>query len=110
MATRATYTKEDFTRLCLARGASQKILDEVWAALRDEAVVEDFKPHPEDHIERDFGLADEDKDEDVILALPHRCGCRVPSTEEVLSMRPVDTIGDLVDFLAKLRSPSPSSG
>jgi hypothetical protein len=112
MATRDDYTKQDFARLCRARGASEKIVDEVWEALRAEAVVADFKPHPDDRIEKDYGLADEDKDEDLVLALLQRCGCRipVPYSEEALNMGPASTVGELVDYLVKMKSPSPSSG
>lgn len=102
MKSRASYTKEDFARFFEQQNVPQKILDEVWDAIMDVAVIDDFRPHPEDNLEKDFGLADEDLDEDVILALLHRCGCRVPSMEEMLKMDPVDTVGDLVTFLAKM--------
>jgi len=81
-------------------------------ALRAEAVIAEFKPHPEDSIENVFGLADEDEDENLILALLRRCGCRipVPHSQEALNMGPVNTVCDLVDYLVRMKSPSPSSG
>ena len=102
MKSRGSYTKEDFARFFEQQAVPQKILDEVWDAIVDVAVVEDFKPHPEDNLEKDFGLADEDLDEDVILALLHRCGCRVPPVEEALQWGPVDTVADLVRFLTEM--------
>lgn len=109
MQSRASYTKDDFARFFEQQDVPQKILDEVWDALVDVAVVEDFKPHPDDDIGWVFGAAEEDLDEDIILALLHRCGCRVPTMEEMLPMDPVDTVGDLVRFLTKM-SPEQQQG
>ena len=102
MQSRTSYTKDDFARFFEQQNAPQQVLDEVWDALVDVAVVEDFKPHPEDNIEWVFGAGDEDKDEDIILALLYRCGCRVPPVEEALQWGPVDTVGDLVRFLTEM--------
>lgn len=102
MKSRASYTKEDFALFFQQQKIPQRILDEVWKALVYEAVIDGFKPHPEDNLETVFGIADEDKDEDVILALLQRCGCRVPSTEETMQMAPVNTVADLVNFLMKM--------
>jgi hypothetical protein len=103
MRDRGSYTRADFAAFFTARGVPQQITDEVWNALVAEAAVEDFRPKPEDDLIKTFGLADEDLDEDVVLPLLERCGCRIPAADEVSALGPVATVGDLVGFIARLK-------
>ncbi|HZG42136.1 MAG TPA: hypothetical protein VEY93_04175 [Longimicrobium sp.] len=99
MRERGGYTKADFVRHFGRDGAVAGV---VWDCLAGEAVVENFKPHPEDDLSTVFGLADEDLD-DVVLRALHEAGCRVPSPAETATMPPVRTVADMVGFLADMR-------
>lgn len=101
MRERAGYTKADFVRHF---GRDGRVAGVVWDCLAGEAVVEDFKPHPEDDLSTVFGLADEDLDEVVLRAL-RQAGCRVPSPGETGTMPPVRTVADVVRFLASMQPP-----
>jgi hypothetical protein len=69
-----------------------------------EAVVEGFKPHPDDDLLQVFGLADEDLD-DLVLELLERCHCRVPHPSETAEMPAVLTVADLFAFVEMMRRP-----
>jgi len=103
MQDRGSYTRAEFAAFFTARGIPQQIADEVWDALAAVAAVQDFRPKPEDDLVKTFGLADEDLDEDIVLPMLERCGCRIPSADEVSRMKPLQTVGDLVEFIARMR-------
>ena len=103
MKDRDSYTRSDFSQFFLARDVPQKIVDEVWDALVEAAVVTEFRPKPEDQLLKTFGLAEEDLDEDVVLPLLKSCGCRIPTSDEVAHLKPLETVADLVEFVSRLR-------
>jgi hypothetical protein len=109
MEVRDSYTKEDFSSFFLVRGAPQAMIDDVWAAVVEALGIKDFKPHPTDRLGKDYGLVDEDLDEDIVLALLQRHGCRIPPPHELERMGPIETVADLMDFLVKMH-PLPSPG
>lgn len=82
MGQRQDYGREDFIQHF---EHAPDIAAEVWSALSHEAVVEGFKPHPDDDLLQVFGLADEDLD-DLVLELLERCHCRVPHPSETDKM------------------------
>lgn len=95
MRERTGYEKDEFVRSFEPHRA---VAEAVWDALSREAVVEGFKPMPNDDLIRVWGLADEDLD-DVVLAILVEQGCRIPSPEETATMPPVRTVADLVAFV-----------
>ncbi len=99
MLERETYSKSDFVRHF---GVEADIAEEVWNTLSREAVVEGFKPMPQDHLIEVFGLADEDLD-DLVLGLLQRFGCRIPTPPETAEMPPVRNVGDVVAFIGGMR-------
>jgi hypothetical protein len=106
MTARQSYSKSDFLGFFVARGIAPEIADGVWNILVDNAVVEGFKPRPEDDLAKVFGLAEEDLDEDVVLELLQRFGFRIPGPVEVESMAPVNTATDLVEFIWQMKQPA----
>jgi hypothetical protein len=78
------------------------IARELWIALSREAVVEGYRPHPEDDLLKVYGLADEDLD-DLVLGLLERCNCRIPPPSETATMPVVRTVADLFTFLERMR-------
>ena len=99
---RRPYTKENFCDYFEALSVDAKIASEVWNALSDSADFDEFRPYPEDDILRVYGLADEDLD-DLVLGILNRCQCRVPSPAETASMAPLETVVDLVLFVAQMK-------
>ena len=56
----------------------------LWDKLIEIAIVPDFRPSPDDNFLHIYGLADEDLDEDVILAILKSLK-RVPPAEAVMT-------------------------
>lgn len=79
-------------------GREPDIAREIWEALSKEAVVEGFKPKPEDDLLEVFGLAEEDLD-DLVLNILERCQCHIPSPSNTASMPYVRTVADLFAFV-----------
>jgi hypothetical protein len=77
----------------------------VWEALQHEAVVEGFKPMPEDDLGTIFGIADDDLDE-VSLTLLQLCGCRIPLPSETRNMPAVTTVLELIHFVRAMLLPT----
>lgn len=102
MKAREGYTKSDFQDLLFNAGGDREVIEDVWEILSDHA-IDGFKPKPEDNLTYIFGLAEEDLDEDVLLMLLEKYGCRIPNESEIASMRPVDTVQDLVMFVSSLK-------
>lgn len=102
MEARQSYTKSNFQEHLSNAGGDSEVIDEVWTILTGHA-IDGFKLKPEDNLQYIFGLAEEDLDEDVILKLLEKYNCRIPNESELASMRPVDTVQDLVMFVSALK-------
>jgi hypothetical protein len=102
MKARESYTKNDFQEQLSDAGGDSEVIEEVWAILTEHA-IDRFKPKPEDNLQYIFGLADEDLDEGVVRKLLKTYGCRIPIESELASMKPVDTVQDLVMFVSALK-------
>lgn len=99
---RHPYTKKEFLEYFRKFGINNEMILEVWDALIQDADFDDFRPYPEDNLLKVFGLADEDLD-DLILGILNRCKCRIPPPSETLKIAPVQTVTDLVKFVALMR-------
>jgi hypothetical protein len=102
MKTRETYTRDNFQEQLSNAGGDSEVIKEVWTILTDHAIP-GFKPKPEDNLQYIFGLAEEDLDEDVVLKLLQTYGCRIPNETDIASMKPVDTVQELVLFVSALK-------
>lgn len=100
-AQRQTWTFEQF-RSAAPSTVPEAMLREIWDSLRRESAIDDFRPSPEDELVHVFGLADEDLDE-FVQGILRRCNCRVPPPSETSLMKPVNTVADLVDFVAAMK-------
>jgi hypothetical protein len=99
MSERQQYGLSDFIQYF---GREPNLAEEVWNAVAREAMVEDFRPKPEDDLLKVFGLADGDLD-DLVQGILERCGCRVPMPAETGDMPPVHTVEDLFVFVENMR-------
>lgn len=64
----------------------------------------DFTPYPEDSLLKVFGLAEEDLDEDLILALLEELGLKPPDPPRVLAFGEIDTPLRVALFVTLTRS------
>lgn len=103
---REGYTKENFISSLSENAISKDVAEDVWNILANMAVVEGFKPAPEDDLLNVFGLAEEDLDEDIVLMLLLKYKCNVPSDDEMRMFGPIATVGDLVFFISQQKSMS----
>jgi hypothetical protein len=102
MKARESYTKNNFQEQLSKAGGDSEVIEEVWVILTDYA-IDGFKPKPEDNLQYIFGLAEEDLDEDVVLKLLETYNWRIPNESELASMKPVDTVQDLVMLVSALK-------
>jgi hypothetical protein len=102
MKARESYTKSNFQEHLSNAGGDSEVIEEVWTMLTGHA-IDGFRPKPEDNLQHIFGLAEEDLDKDVVLKLLETYGCRIPNESELASMKPVDTVQDLVMFVSALK-------
>lgn len=100
---RQSYSRDAFVAYFSERGLPEDIAVETWKALMAERMVPEFTPKPEDDLGKVFRLMYEDKD-DVILEILKRCNCRIPPPSETDKMEPVETVSDIVEFVAKFRA------
>ncbi|MDH0865009.1 hypothetical protein [Mitsuaria sp. GD03876] len=63
-----------------------------------------FTPHPGDSLLRVFGLAEEDKDEDLILAVLEELGLRPPDQATVMAFGEIDTPLRVAEFVTLARA------
>ncbi|HLL30426.1 MAG TPA: hypothetical protein VK403_05470 [Allosphingosinicella sp.] len=68
-AQRNSVSRERFIAALANNEIEVRAAGHLWDKLREIAVVRDFRPCPEDDFLHLYGLADEDLDEDVILAI-----------------------------------------
>lgn len=63
----------------------------LWNRLRDWTYVSDFTPYPTDSLGSVFGMAEEELDEDLVLAILQELNVPVPSKELVAEFGTADT-------------------
>jgi len=76
----------------------------LWDLLVDAAVIEDFRPMPDDHFHWLYGLAEEDLDDDIILRLIDEMKIHRPEPKSVEDLVEISSPRDLIRLLSKLSS------
>ncbi len=71
----------------------------LWEKLEEAKVVENFHPYPLDDLLHTFGLAEEDLDEDIILAIIKAVGSIIPSRKLLKEFGPIETPLDIVKLI-----------
>ena len=103
MRTRRAISKEEFVAIFSNRAVSPEIAGDVWDRMM-EWCVEGLTPCPDDDVGKLYGLAEEELDEDLLLAMLQKFDCYIPTCEEIqaegLSTR---TVGDLVIFVDRMQ-------
>lgn len=80
---RARAVREDMTQHKFVSALASDDLEEraaglLWEKLVEAAVISDFRPKPDDNFLRIYGLAEEDLDEDIVMAILIQLGFGVP--------------------------------
>jgi hypothetical protein len=71
-ANRPVLTKNDFVGQISTTAIGRAAAELLWEELEALKVVDEFHPDPLDDLLKVYGLADEDLDEDIILAIIRR--------------------------------------
>jgi hypothetical protein len=75
----------------------------VWSRLRDWRYDENFTPYPKDSLGSVYGIAEEEKDEDLILSILKELDVPIPSQEAINDFGEVETPLQIARFVAFCR-------
>ena len=95
-SSRPAISESDFVDRTASSDLGRAAATSLWKKLQDVKVRDELTPYPDDDLLRVYGLADEDLDEDIILAVIKEVGASVPSREVVTAFGPVRTPLDVV--------------
>jgi hypothetical protein len=94
------YNKQNFIEHFDNLNIDQTITEIVWNRFGQEVSIEGFVPMPNDEIVRLYGIVDEDM-EDLLHELLTECNKVIPTQDTLLTMKPLETIQDMVLFLSR---------
>lgn len=100
-ASRPPLSKDDFIAKIASDDRGRGAAALLWDKLNAAKVREELSPYPDDDLLRVYGLADEDLDEDIILAIIRDVGVPVPDREMLASFGQVSTPSDIVRLIEK---------
>lgn len=93
---REDITREEFVAALAQDDFEARAADLLWDKLVEAAMIKDFRPLPDDHFLRLYGLTEEDLDEDIILEILVALGISVPPPELAREAGPIETPRDLL--------------
>jgi hypothetical protein len=99
--TRRPLAETEFAQRIVEMNGDRIAAVAVWNRLREWCFVEGFTPYPGDSLTWVFGIAEEELDEDLILAILSELKLQPPSERLLRDFGPVDTplrIAQLVVF------------
>jgi hypothetical protein len=96
---RADMTRERFIAALAVNELEERAAGLLWDKLLEVAIVPAFKPHPNDNFLKMYGLADEDLDEDVIIAIFKSLGLELPSSATLQNVGKVDSPSQFILLL-----------
>ncbi|MEL6364516.1 MAG: hypothetical protein AAFR11_06725 [Pseudomonadota bacterium] len=103
---RPSLSEEEFVRRCSETSEDQPAASYVFRHLLEHTLHTAFTPYPDDCLEKVFGIAEEELDEDLILALLRDQQVPPPTDEDVRKFGPVRTPADVVAFVRFARDVS----
>ncbi len=103
MTDRSACKKSDFVDYFIDIGIDEIVASAIWARLVEAAAFDGFMPHPEDDLEWVYGLAEEDLDEDLVLALIEQFGGYVQCEKELEAENPLKTVRDMVIYISRMK-------
>ena len=100
---RAPMDKPAFVAGISAVGGDEDAAAFVWDNLSQYVFHGGFTVYPEDSLYRMFGIANEEVDEDIVLAYLEKSGLSVPIAQQ-LAAGEVDSALEICRFISKVRS------
>ena len=71
----------------------------LWEKLMEAKVCDELTPYPDDDLHKVFGLAEEDLDEDIVLAVIEETRSTIPSKDVLEKFGAVNTPADIVRLI-----------
>lgn len=101
---RDDITREQFIAALAQDDFEARAAALLWDKLVEAAMIEDFRPLPDDDFLRLYGLAEEDLDEDIILEILIGLGIGVPPPGVAGEAGPIGSPRDLLRLVRLARS------
>lgn len=93
----------EFVQQIVHEGGDRDAASSLWKRLKDWGYENGFTPHPTDSLHWTFGIAEEEKDEDLILDILNELNVVVPNRETIHGFGPVETPLAVAKFVAFCR-------
>lgn len=104
---RPRLSEDQFAKQVVDEGGDEEAAYIIRKKLCDWAYAGEFTPYPDDDLTRVYGIAEEELDEDLILAVLNELGVPPPNAEQLKEFGSVETplrVARLVSFARSLRS------
>lgn len=108
LSERRNVTKAAFVGQLAQSDLERRAAGKLWDLLVDAAVVEDFRPLPDDDFLRLYGLADEDLDDDIIFSILQSVGL-TPSSEVITAAGVMRSPKDFIRLVRLAESVTPTA-
>lgn len=103
-AARTPMSREEFIEQVASTEIGKAAAAMFWEKLHEDnwicsEISDVFSPHPDDNLQKVYGIAEEELDEDIILEFIQKLDIEVPSKEVVNKIYPIETPRDLIKFI-----------
>ena len=98
-SSRQPIIRERFVAELASTETGKAAADLLWDKLNDAKVCDEFVPYPDDDLLWTYGLADEDLDDDIILAILVAVTANIPDEPFLKRFGPVDTPRDIIRLI-----------
>jgi hypothetical protein len=100
---REALNEEEFVRRIAHDGGDRDAATVLWTKLVNSRYPDNFTPYPSDSLLKVFGIAEEELDEDLILAILNELNVRPPSKEVLSQFGVIDTPLRVAQLIALCR-------
>ncbi|HEY0875807.1 MAG TPA: hypothetical protein VGD94_20185 [Vicinamibacterales bacterium] len=103
-ASRPPLTRDEFVAATVARGGDAEAAGFIWSHLEAWGLESGFSPHPDDDLDSSYGIAEEERDEDLVGNLLASLSVPLPTSDRLREFEPVDTLLDVARLAHQLRA------
>jgi hypothetical protein len=100
---RVSLTEPEFVQSITEQGGDDAAASSLWKRLNEAKHVAEFTPYPSDDLGVVFGIAEEERDQDLILDMLNELGIRIPTAAQLSAFGPVDTPLRVAQLVASCR-------
>jgi hypothetical protein len=100
---RASLPEAQFVSMIDEMGGDGRAAHIIYQHLQGWIVYEHFTAYPHDSLEKIFGIAEEERDEDLVLALLHTVGCSPSKFMTLAGKAEVDTSVGIARLIVQSR-------